>query len=260
MALMPISKLAPECAALPVTSKRMNTPPLRPVTAAPSARPGSELKHDPRGAGVLLDHRPRERRADLLVAGEQRHHRRRRAAEPLDGGQHEAVHHEAGLHVGDARPIGAVAVDLERPARRLALRGTRCRGGPSAGSAGCRGATWPTVAEMASPNFSPVVTSLGDAVLAEETARYGRRPRRRRPCRRSRSRCSPAPQAAPALRPPVPQASGGRRRLSRSSQRRSQKSRGGRQARSRAKQPILWAPAGRAWRRSMDPPTGPTPG
>ena len=28
---------------MPVISKRMNTPPLRPVTAAPRARPGSEL-------------------------------------------------------------------------------------------------------------------------------------------------------------------------------------------------------------------------
>src|SRR5207237_534677 len=44
MALMPASKLAPECAALPVISKRMNRQPLRPVTAAPRARPGSELK------------------------------------------------------------------------------------------------------------------------------------------------------------------------------------------------------------------------
>ena len=43
MALMPASKLAPECAALPVISKRMNTPPLRPVTAMPGPRPGSEL-------------------------------------------------------------------------------------------------------------------------------------------------------------------------------------------------------------------------
>jgi len=58
----------------------------------------------------------RERRADLLVAGEQRHHRRRRPAEFLDGGEHKAVQHEAGLHVGHARSIGAVALDLERPA------------------------------------------------------------------------------------------------------------------------------------------------
>ena len=44
MALMPASKFTPECAALPVISKRMNMQPLRPVTAAPRALPGSELK------------------------------------------------------------------------------------------------------------------------------------------------------------------------------------------------------------------------
>jgi hypothetical protein len=32
-----------EAAALPVTSTRMNTPPLRPVTTPPPGRPGSEL-------------------------------------------------------------------------------------------------------------------------------------------------------------------------------------------------------------------------
>ena len=44
MALMPFSKLPPACAAWPVTSRRMNAPPLRPVTTAPLGRPGSELK------------------------------------------------------------------------------------------------------------------------------------------------------------------------------------------------------------------------
>ena len=47
---MPISKLAPECAALPVISKRMNTPPLRPVTAAPGAAAGLGVEHDARRA------------------------------------------------------------------------------------------------------------------------------------------------------------------------------------------------------------------
>ena len=41
--VMPAEKFAPECAAFPVTSKRMNTPPLRPLTTAPLGRPGSEL-------------------------------------------------------------------------------------------------------------------------------------------------------------------------------------------------------------------------
>ena len=35
--------IAPECAALPVTSQRMKIPPLRPVTTLPVGRPGSEL-------------------------------------------------------------------------------------------------------------------------------------------------------------------------------------------------------------------------
>ncbi len=43
MALIPTEKLLPECAALPTTSKRMNTPPLRPVVIFPVGRPGSEL-------------------------------------------------------------------------------------------------------------------------------------------------------------------------------------------------------------------------
>src|SRR4249920_854274 len=87
IALMPISTFAPECAALPLISKRMNSQPLRPITAAP------------RRAGLLVDDRPRERRADLLVAGEQRHDRRRRPAEFLDCRHDEAVHDEACLHV-----------------------------------------------------------------------------------------------------------------------------------------------------------------
>ena len=72
IALMPASKFAPECAALPVISKRMKQPPLRPVTTVPDARPGSELNTARARARMLLDHRARERRADLLVAGEQR--------------------------------------------------------------------------------------------------------------------------------------------------------------------------------------------
>ena len=43
MALMPSVKAPPECAALPDTRMAMNTPPLRPVTTLPVARPGSLL-------------------------------------------------------------------------------------------------------------------------------------------------------------------------------------------------------------------------
>ena len=43
IAEMPSVKLPPECAALPVISIFMNTPPLRPVTTLPLGRPGSEL-------------------------------------------------------------------------------------------------------------------------------------------------------------------------------------------------------------------------
>ena len=109
IALMPASKLAPECAALPVISKRMNTPPLRPVTATPAPRPGSELNTARARPRESLDHLARERRADLLVAGEQRRDRRGCAAELLQRRQHEAIHHQAGLHVGDAGTVGAAA-------------------------------------------------------------------------------------------------------------------------------------------------------
>ena len=43
IAEMPSEKLPPECAALPVISIFMNTPPLRPFTTLPVGRPGSEL-------------------------------------------------------------------------------------------------------------------------------------------------------------------------------------------------------------------------
>ena len=200
MALMPISKLAPECAALPVISKRMNTPPLRPVTAAPRARPGSELNTRARRARVLLDHRPRERRADLLVAGEQRRHRRRRAAELLDRGEHEAVHHQAGLHVGDARPVGAVALDLERPARRLALGKHRVAVAHQQDRPVADGRLWPTVARDGVAEFARPASPRWRCRARRGNCGCGRRPRRRRPCRRSRCRCSPASRAAPAWR------------------------------------------------------------
>src|SRR6187431_3234318 len=93
MALMPFSKLPPEWAALPVTSMARNTPPLREVTTLPLGRPGSELNTQ----------------------------RAWRPAEALEGRQHEGVEHQPALHVDHARPIGAAALDAERPARHLAL-------------------------------------------------------------------------------------------------------------------------------------------
>ena len=118
-----------------------------------AAAAGLGVEADPRRAGMLLDHRARERRADLLIAGEQRHHRRGRAAELLDRSKDKTVHHQAGLHVGHARSIGAVAVDLERPPRRLALGKTVSRWPISRiGRLPKGGKSCSTVAEMASPN------------------------------------------------------------------------------------------------------------
>ena len=121
IALMPSAKLPPECAALPGLIC-MNTPPLRPVTTLPLGRPGSELNtaRARRASASMIGRQAG--RADLLVGGEQPDQRRRRAAELLERREHEGVHHQPGLHVGDARPIGRAVLDLERPARRLALR------------------------------------------------------------------------------------------------------------------------------------------
>jgi hypothetical protein len=84
--------------------------------------PGLGVEHRAGAARLRLDQRAGERRADLLVAREEANERRRRAAEFRERGEHERVHHEARLHVGHARPIGACALGTERPARDLALR------------------------------------------------------------------------------------------------------------------------------------------
>ena len=125
MALMPFSKLPPECAALPITSKRMNTPPLRPVTTLPLGRPGSELNTQRACRATRSITGARRGRGDLLVAGDEASQRRRRAAEALEGREHEGVDHEPGLHVDDARAVGAPVLDAERPAPGLALRENR---------------------------------------------------------------------------------------------------------------------------------------
>ena len=81
IALMPASKLPPEWAARPSISTAMKTPPLRPVTTPPFARPGSELKTTrARRASASITGRP-SGLADLLVAREQRDQRAGRAAE-----------------------------------------------------------------------------------------------------------------------------------------------------------------------------------
>ena len=122
MALTPCSKLPPEWAALPATSIFMKTPPLRPVTTLPEGRPGSELSTARALPRRLLDDRPAGGRADLLVRGDEPDERRRRAAELVVGRKHESVHHEPGLHVADARAIGAPVLDPERAPARLPLR------------------------------------------------------------------------------------------------------------------------------------------
>lgn len=43
------------------------------------------------------------------------------AAEFVEGSRHEDVHHDAGLHVGNAGPVGALVLDRERALAGLAL-------------------------------------------------------------------------------------------------------------------------------------------
>jgi len=69
-----------------------------------------------------LDDRPRRRRRDLLVRRDQPRERCWCAAEALESLEHEGVHHETRLHVGDAGAVGASALDLEFAPGRLTLR------------------------------------------------------------------------------------------------------------------------------------------
>ena len=99
----------------------MNTPPLRPVTTAPLARPGSELntaRARPASASISA----REDGEPISSSEVKSATRGTDAAEALEGSQHERVHDQAGLHVGDAWAVGAAVVDTERAAPRLTGR------------------------------------------------------------------------------------------------------------------------------------------
>ena len=72
-------------------------------------------------AGDALDHRPRGGRGYLLVRGDEACQRRGRTAEFLEGLQHEGVHHETGLHIGDAWAVGTAVLDAKPPFFCLAL-------------------------------------------------------------------------------------------------------------------------------------------
>ena len=98
---------------------------LAPVTTPPLGRPGSELNTTRASRAVGLDHLAPLRAADLLVAGEQAEQRPGRAAELLEGGQDEHVHHQPRLHVGDAGAGGDAVLDAEGAAGGLALREDR---------------------------------------------------------------------------------------------------------------------------------------
>ena len=100
----------------------MNMPPLRPVTTLPVGRPGSELNTQRASRATRSMTGRDEGEAISSSDGDEAGERRRRAAEALEGFEHEGVHDEARLHVGDARAIGAAALDLEAAARHLALR------------------------------------------------------------------------------------------------------------------------------------------
>src|SRR6185436_16721809 len=82
---------------------------------------GLGVEHAARLAPDPLDHGARGGRGDLLIAGDEAGERGRRAAEALEGRQHEGVEDEPALHVDHAGPVGATTLDAERPARHLAL-------------------------------------------------------------------------------------------------------------------------------------------
>jgi len=71
--------------------------------------------------GFGLDDRPALWGADLLVAGEQADQRGGSATEAREGGEDEAVHRQAGLHVSDARTIGDAVTDGRGTAKRFAI-------------------------------------------------------------------------------------------------------------------------------------------
>ena len=83
---------------------------------------GLGVEHRAGAARGSLDHRPRRGRGDLLIGGDQIHERPRRAAEPGERLEHERVHHQPGLHVGDARAVSPIALDPERPLGHGAFR------------------------------------------------------------------------------------------------------------------------------------------
>ena len=103
---MPSAKLAPECAALPVTRNRHEHAALAPGDDVAGDAAGLGIEHRAGAAGFCFDHRAAFRAADLLVAGEQAEQWGGRAAEFCKRGEHEAVHHQPGLHVGHAGAIG----------------------------------------------------------------------------------------------------------------------------------------------------------
>ena len=84
--------------------------------------PGLGVEHRAGAARRGLDHRARGGRGDLLVRGEEADQRARRAADAGERLEHEGVHHQARLHVGDAGAVGPIVLDPERPLRGGALR------------------------------------------------------------------------------------------------------------------------------------------
>ena len=89
--------------------------------AAGAGRPGLGIEDRASAARRGLDHGPRGGRGDLLVRGEQPYQRQRPATDAGKGLEHESVHHEARLHVGDAGAEGELALDAERARLRRAL-------------------------------------------------------------------------------------------------------------------------------------------
>src|SRR5690606_6954284 len=82
---------------------------------------GLRVENASRLARHALDHRPRRWRGDLLIRRDEARERGRGAAMALEGFEHEGIHDETGLHVRNARTVGAAALDLEAPPVCLAL-------------------------------------------------------------------------------------------------------------------------------------------
>ncbi len=181
----------------------MNTPPLRPVTTLPETRPGSLLNTArARRASASITARP----SGLPISSSPVNSPTSgagRAAELGECGEHEAVHHQPGLHVGDARAVGDAVADRERPPRGLAIgehRVAMAHQHDVAARVACRPVPRRRGAQAVAVAGLLRMVSTGNAVAARKRGPR-RRPRRCRACCSCRCRCPPSRAAARSSRP-----------------------------------------------------------